>query len=210
MHLKGIIHRDIKPENFLIGIGKNSRLIYMIDFGLAKKYIDPKTQSHIEYKANKNLTGTARYASVNTHLGIEQSRRDDLECLCYVLIYLLKGSLPWQGFGARKKEEKYKKIMEMKLAIPVESLCRGLPEEFVMMLKYCKQLRFDEKPKYQIMKDFLKKMFERENLKYDLQFDWVCHIDETKRKNVFPNLVERNTTTKKVQDDYKPKSKYLM
>lgn len=127
MHTKNFIHRDIKPENFLIGLGKKSAHIFLIDFGLAKKYKDPKTHQHIPYKENKNLTGTARYASINAHLGIEQSRRDDLEAIGYVLVYFLKGKLPWQGVRANNKAEKYHKIMEKKMSTPIEYLCLGLP-----------------------------------------------------------------------------------
>jgi len=115
---KNFIHRDIKPDNFLIGLGKKANQVHIIDFGLAKKYRDPKTQQHIPYRENKNLTGTARYASVNTHLGIEQSRRDDLEAVGYVLMYFNRGSLPWQGLKANSKKEKYEKIMEKKNVHP--------------------------------------------------------------------------------------------
>lgn len=99
----------------------------MIDFGLAKKYLN-KEKKHISYRDNKDLTGTARYASINTHLGIQQGRRDDLESLMYVLIYFMKGSLPWQSMKGQGKKEKYQKIMEKKLTIQLSTLCEGLPK----------------------------------------------------------------------------------
>merc|ERR1712031_142836 len=94
--------------------------VYVIDFGLAKRFRDPKSGEHIPYRDGKNLTGTARYASVNTHLGIEQSRRDDLEALGFVLMYFNKGSLPWQGLKGNSKKEKYDRIMEKKMSTPIE------------------------------------------------------------------------------------------
>jgi len=120
VHSKSFIHRDIKPDNFLMGLSKRGNQVFVIDFGLAKKYRDPKTHQHIPYKEQKNLTGTARYASINAHLGIEQSRRDDLESLGYVLMYFIRGNLPWQGLKAPTKKQKYEKISEKKkLGLPL-------------------------------------------------------------------------------------------
>lgn len=139
VHNKEFLHRDIKPDNFLMGIGPTARMLYLIDFGLAKKYLQ-KDKTHIPYKDNKNLTGTARYASLNTHLGIEQGRRDDLEGIANVLLYLLKGYLPWQNLKAANKKEKYEKIMEKKLATPLEILCKDVPQEFRDFLVYSRNL----------------------------------------------------------------------
>ena len=125
MHSKSIIHRDIKPDNFLIGLGKKANEIYIIDFGLARRYRDQKTKIHIPYRENKSLVGTARYASINTHLGIEQSRRDDLEGLAYVLLYLVRGSLPWQGMKGVLPKEKHSAIMEKKMECSAEMLAKG-------------------------------------------------------------------------------------
>src|SRR6266436_7743674 len=104
-----------------MGIGKRGNQVNVIDFGLAKKYRDPKTHLHIPYRENKNLTGTARYTSINTHLGVEQARRDDLESLAYLLMYFLHGALPWQGLKAATKKQKYNHIMEKKLLLPLIS-----------------------------------------------------------------------------------------
>jgi len=175
MHAKNFIHRDIKPDNFLIGLGKKANQIYIIDFGLAKKYRDPKTQQHIPYREGKNLTGTARYASLNTHLGIEQSRRDDLEALGYVLMYFNRGKLPWQGLKPAKgdsKKGKYDLIMEKKMSTPIEVLCKHYPTEFITYLNYCRSLRFEDRPDYAYLRRFLKDLFFRENYQYDFVFDW--------------------------------------
>lgn len=142
IHSKSFIHRDIKPDNFLMGLGRRSNIVYIIDFGLAKRYRDPKTHVHIMYRENKHLTGTPRYASINNHLGIEQSRRDDLESLGYVFMYFLRGSLPWQGLRANTKKQKYQKIMEKKMATPIDLLCKGFPDEFRIYFEYCRALRF--------------------------------------------------------------------
>ena len=145
----------------------------MIDFGLAKKYRDPKSHIHIPYRENKNLTGTARYASINTHLGIEQSRRDDLESLGYVLMYFLRGSLPWQGLKAATKKQKYEKISEKKMATPTEVLCKGFPTEFVVYFQYVRSLRFDDKPDYSYLRKLFRDLFVREGFVWDYVFDWT-------------------------------------
>jgi serine/threonine protein kinase len=145
-------------------------MIYIIDFGLAKKY--QLNGSHIAYKDNKNLTGTARYASINTHLGIEQGRRDDLEGMLYMLIYFFLGQLPWQNMDAKDKKEKYEKILEKKLLTTPDTLCHDLPPEFITLLKYVRSLQFDSKPDY----DFFRKQFEdilaNNNLTDDKIFCW--------------------------------------
>jgi len=173
LHSKSFIHRDIKPDNFLMGLGRRANQVYMIDFGLAKKYRDPKSHIHIPYRENKNLTGTARYASINTHLGIEQSRRDDLESLGYVLMYFLRGSLPWQGLKAATKKQKYEKISEKKMATPTELLCKGFPTEFVVYFQYVRSLRFDDKPDYSYLRKLFRDLFVREGFVWDYVFDWT-------------------------------------
>jgi casein kinase I family protein HRR25 len=178
IHSKNFIHRDIKPDNFLMGLGRRGNLVNIIDFGLAKKYRDPRTHLHIPYRENKNLTGTARYASINTHLGVEQSRRDDLESLGYVLMYFCRGSLPWQGLKAVSKKQKYDRIMEKKMVTPAESLARGYPNEFAIYLNYCRSLRFDDRPDYSYLRRLFRELFVREGYSYDYVFDWtvVKHV----------------------------------
>ncbi|KAG2617023.1 hypothetical protein PVAP13_3NG178053 [Panicum virgatum] len=173
VHSKSFLHRDIKPDNFLMGLGKRANQVYVIDFGLAKKYRDTSTHQHIPYRENKNLTGTARYASVNTHLGIEQSRRDDMESLGYVLMYFLRGSLPWQGLKAGNKKQKYEKISERKIATSTEALCRGYPTEFASYFHYCRSLRFEDAPDYQYLKRLFRDLFIREGFQFDYVFDWT-------------------------------------
>ncbi|KAK3164584.1 hypothetical protein QOZ80_1AG0021450 [Eleusine coracana subsp. coracana] len=190
IHIKSFLHRDIKPDNFLMGLGKRGSQVYMIDFGLAKKYRDTSTHQHIPYRENKNLTGTARYASVNTHLGIEQSRRDDLESVGYVLMYFLKGSLPWQGLKAGTKKQKYEKISERKKTTSPEALCRGYPTEFLSYFHYCRSLRFDDMPDYQFLKRLFRDLFIREGFQFDYIFDWtILKYQQSQMSSIPPRAI---------------------
>lgn len=181
IHSKNIIHRDLKPDNFVIGADKNAFKVFLIDFGLAKKFMNSKNE-HIKYKDGKGLTGTARYASVNTHLGVEQTRRDDLEAMMYVLIYFLKGSLPWQNLKAKNQKEKYDRIKEVKVVTKVEELCFGIPNEFAVALRYVRELSFSQKPNYQYLKDLFKDLFRRSGFVYDFEYDWVLLARQRNKK----------------------------
>uniref|UniRef100_A0A0C9RN82 non-specific serine/threonine protein kinase n=1 Tax=Wollemia nobilis TaxID=56998 RepID=A0A0C9RN82_9CONI len=190
VHSKCFLHRDIKPDNFLMGLGRRANQVYIIDFGLAKKYRDTVSHQHIPYRENKNLTGTARYASMNTHLGIEQSRRDDLESLGYVLMYFLRGSLPWQGLKAGTKKQKYEKISEKKVATPIEVLCKSYPSEFASYFHYCRSLRFDDKPDYAYLKRIFRDLFIREGFQFDYVFDWtILKYQQTQIANAPPRPI---------------------
>eukprot|EP00128_Syssomonas_multiformis_P002007 Colp12_sorted_trinity150504_noHs@23036 len=172
VHSKHFLHRDVKPDNFLMGTGRNCHTVYIIDFGLAKRYRDSRTKQHIMYREDKSLTGTARYASINVHLGIEQSRRDDLEAVGYMLMYFLRGELPWQGLRANTKKQKYERITEKKLSTPIDMLCRGHPPEFASYLHYCRSLRFDEGPDYAYLRKMFRDLYQRMMFANDNIWDW--------------------------------------
>ena len=172
VHSRKIIHRDIKPDNFSIGKKNKSHIIYILDFGLTKKYWSTTHNSHIPYIEGKKLTGTARYASINALGGCEQSRRDDLESIFYILIYFIKGRLPWQGLKADKKEDRYKKIYEIKKNIKIKELCSELPEEFESFYNYIRKLEFEQVPDYDYLKLLLKNILEKNNFIIDYYYDW--------------------------------------
>ena len=198
IHKRHVIHRDIKPENFVMGLKENNNILYLIDFGLSKRFRNPKTGEHIKYKDGKKLVGTAKFSSIYTHLGIEQSRRDDLEGMMYTLLYLIKGKLPWQGLKAKSKEEKCQKIMEKKIDIPIEKLCKGLHKNFGIILHYCRSLLFDEKPNYDFIRNKLKEII-NENKLNDNELFVTCDKEITPETSNNNNV---STTLEKRSDEY--------
>lgn len=168
IHLNGFIHRDIKPDNFVIG-NIDKKELYCIDYGLAKRFMIDDI--HIAQKNINKFCGTARYASIAAHESLEQSRKDDLESIGYLLVYLYKGKLPWQGIKHKDKKVKYKLIGECKKKIDVEELCNGMPKEFIIFLKYVKNLEFDERPHYTALIKMFDTLYKSRNYKNDL-LEW--------------------------------------
>ena len=175
IHEKNLIYRDIKPDNFLIGRpnSKAANVIHVVDFGMAKQYRDPKTKQHIPYRERKSLSGTARYMSINTHLGREQSRRDDLEALGHVFMYFLRGGLPWQGLKAATNKQKYEKIGEKKQTTAIKDLCDGFPEEFNKYLSYVRNLGFEDTPDYDFLRDLFTQALKNTGEVEDGEYDWM-------------------------------------
>ena len=164
-----------------MGLEENSNIVYLIDFGLAKKYRSSKTLEHIPFITNKRLTGNARFASISALKGNEQSRRDDLESICYLFLYFLKGSLPWQGIKIKNKENCYKKVYQRKATTSAEALCFRLPSEFKEFLVYTRNLRFDEDPNYDFLKNLIKSVMISNDFEFDDLYDWK--VERKKREN---------------------------
>lgn len=163
----------MKPENFAVSGRKSSKMLYIIDYGLAKLYRDPNTHLHIPSRDNKRFLGTARYASLYTHLGVEQSRRDDMESLGYIFVYLLKGKLPWQGIKMESRHERYNAIKEKKQEMTVEELCSDLPLQFLRYMRFCRKLKFEEKPDYAQLRMMFKNLFYERSYDNNFAYDWV-------------------------------------
>jgi len=197
LHENNFIHRDIKPENFTIGLKKFKNTIYMIDYGLTRKYCDSH-KNHIPYKEGKHLTGTALYASIYTHKGIEQSRRDDLESLGYMMIYFCKGELPWMNVKGKNKDIKYKKIMEKKIEMKPDILCQGLPDEFKQYFKYVRELQFTEEPNYEFLLGLFNNAMKKNNIKNDFKFDW-CQNNDSNVQNMNDKFISTDNLFNKLK-----------
>lgn len=189
VHNKNILHRDIKPDNFLIGLGDKSKTVYLIDFGLSKKYRDSKNLAHIPMLTGKSLIGTARYASINTHIGLEQGRRDDIESAFYMLAYFLMGNLPWQGVIAGSKQEKYTRIMDRKRDALSNGSYHELPSELLSILTYAKSLKFEDKPDYVYLRALIRDLMNKERMSTDFIFDWTIR-NYTTHKSLNNRIIE--------------------
>ena len=204
IHKKYILHRDIKPDNFTLGRGKKSHIIYLIDFGLSKKYRSSKgNNEHIKYCENKKLIGTARYASINTMKGCEQGRRDDMESLGYVLMYFLRGNLPWQGLKLYKGENRYKKIYEIKKEISPEELCVGFPKQFCEYIRYTRNLGFEQEPDYNYLKKLIYNVMEKYEYNFDYLYDWGIKKNKNKNNLNLNTKIVKNNKVNIIKDNQK-------
>ena len=183
IHDRHIIHRDIKPDNFVMGAQEDNAKLYILDFGLAKKYRSSRTLVQYPYVKKKKLTGTARYASIHALEAYEQSRRDDLESVGYVLMYFLRGNLPWQGLKVRSKEDRYKKILEKKKETSTQDLCKEFPHEFFEYVDYTKNLEYEENPDYDFLRQKFLDVLKGLNEEMDYIYDWTTKSDLKKRQN---------------------------
>jgi serine/threonine protein kinase len=159
-------------------------LVYAIDFGLAKQYIDSKSMKHVAYREGKSIIGTANFVSINTHAGIEQSRRDDLESIGYLLLYFAKGKLPWQKFKVSKEDKQCTDIMKMKQSISLKDLCKGLPTEISTYIMYCRELKFEDRPNYEYLRRLFRIAMSAKKYECDNRFDWLPETN---------NLIETNS-----------------
>ena len=165
MHSKSYVHRDVKPQNIVFGKGGNRMILYLVDFGLSQKYIDSKTGKHIKFRNRDKLIGTLKFNSTNALIGLELSRRDDLESLCYLISYLINGQLPWNKLlNIKNKQQKYKEIYKMKKNISSEILMGKGGQEFVLFLEYCKKLKFDEKPNYEYLRGLMVQVLNKKTI----------------------------------------------
>ena len=196
IHSKNYIHRDIKPHNFLVG-NKDESLIYIIDFGLAKKYKSDRG-NHVKFSITKHITGTPRFCSVNAMRGVEQSRRDDLESLCYLIIYFFKGFLPWQGLKIASRAQRFETITKMKKSIKIEKLCEDLPPEVILFCKYTKKLGFTDNPRYEYMKNLFYSVLNAFGYKYDNKFSWIKDGVNSQSKIKINYHLHRNSPYKRL------------
>ena len=222
VHSNNIVYRDIKPENFLFG-EKDKETLYLIDFGLCRKYKSSKTGKHIPPKSLGKFTGTSRYASVYAMAGNEQSRRDDIESIGYMIIYFMKKKLPWQGIKGNSYKECYHKLYLMKKNIKLQDLCKGLPSEVIDYMNYAKYLKFEQEPDYNYLKNLFKRILKRNGVSLDNYILSWCRVenlnlnsdskDMSYKKNSNGTIKRKsspqNRLYKKIQESIENKNKSL-
>ena len=209
VHSRGLVHRDIKPDNFLIGL-KDPNVIYLIDFGLSKKYKSDKTGKHIKFNFTGKLTGTVRFASANALRGGEQSRRDDLESIAYMIVFFMRGKLPWQGVAGTKKMERYLKIYKMKKNVSPEDLCKSLPKQMVSFMKYIKKLEFEQDPDYNYLRNIFSSILKQRYGNVDnFIFSWIKLTDMKNLKDPINQAIRKespqNRLYRKIETNLKNK-----
>ena len=208
IHKKSIIHRDIKPENFVMGLNEYSKYVYLINFSLAKKYRSLNTKEQYPINNNIIMTGTPRYASINAMKGYEQSRRDDLESLGYVFIYFLKGYLPWMGLKSKNKEERFQKILNCKIEVSLNDLCKGCPKEFEKYLKFVRKLEFEEEPNYENYRNLFLNVMKKNNIKFDYIYDWTTE-KELMRRDLYSKRTDYSDEDNHKKKPWIYKKKYI-
>ncbi|CAD8203817.1 unnamed protein product [Paramecium octaurelia] len=199
IHNKGVVHRDLKPENILFGIEDESSKIYVVDFGISKIYLDAQGNI-LPFRDNASFIGTTRYASIAAHKGHELSRKDDIESLIYVLLYFMKGQLPWQNMQNVSDEERTVKVGEMKMNMDPRELCQDVPPEFANILEHLRQLQYSSEPNYYFVRNQLEKAAENQGIKLDNIYDW----DQKQQMKISQNIenhdnLQRSTTQQQLQ-----------
>jgi serine/threonine protein kinase len=213
VHAKGIIHRDVKPENFMFGCGSKRRQLFIIDYGLAKRYRDPETLEHVQFCRHPETCGTAIYSSLSALKGFECSRRDDLESIAYCLVYFMRGELPWSDLEVYTMEEKFTRVAEAKAAISIAELCAGLPTEFSTFFHAVRALGFVEEPQYALYREWFRDLFVKKEFVFDGCYDWVKDVGGaalgSKRWRSSPELGPTSQISpkfqKKCMDDWLPR-----
>lgn len=208
LHSNDYLHRDIKPENFLLGMGERGNIIYMTDLGLAiyrhpDGWSSSRASARVVAARPPELLGTCRYASINAHLGIAQSRRDDLEALGYMLVYFMRGRLPWQGLKA-KGDAKNLLVLEKKQATSANELCAGLPTEFADYMNYVYNLRYEDRPDYQSLRKKFKGLFHRQGFENDNVFDWTIREFQRLEPDAQESLPSNSVGDRRGEDSTKP------
>ena len=192
IHSNNIVYRDIKPENFLFG-RKDEDILYLIDFGLCKKYKSSKTGKHITSRNLGKFTGTSRYASINATSGNEQSRRDDIESIGYMIIFFMKKKLPWQNLIGDSYKNYYHKLYLMKKNIKMEVLCDGLPREIIYYMNYARALKFEQEPDYKYLKNLFKIILKRNNILYEEYILSWCQNEKSNNFEKTKSIYKRNS-----------------